>query len=503
MSSGDASIEEGTFGARPEPGRGNAARGLLVTGGGQALRILLGMASLVLLSRFLSPADFGMLAIATTITGFVGLLQDFGMTQGVVQRTELRRDVANALFATSATLGVLSCLLIVGIAPMAAWLFGMDQIHDVLLAFSVLPLLGGLGAVHGGLLNRRMRFASLTAIEMVAATASFVVGVALAWAYRSPWAVVCAAVSYGAILCAGNWLATGWIPGRPRFGGDYRETMGFGAGVAGSNFFNFVARNADTLIIARFLGAAPLGIYDRAYKLMMLPLQQVNGPLSRVMLPVLSSLQASPERYRAAYSESATLLMLITHPAMIVAILASDDFVRLALGPGWGEVGLIFAWFGVCSLHQVFTSSLAWIVFSQGRGADATRISAVSSATTLCAFFAGIPWGLQGVVIAYVASDYLIRLPFTWWVVARRGPADLPFLMGLTAPHAFACLACASLLWGLGAASGGSGLPQIVGYGAISFVSYLLALMLFPRKRGMVLRNGAYLRGRARALLQR
>ena len=338
---------------------------------------------------------------------------------------------------------------------------------------------------------------------MGAATLSFAVGALLAWAYGSPWAVVCAAITFSAILCAGNWLASGWLPGRPDFGGSYRETLGFGAGVAGSNFFNFVARNADTLIIAKFLGATPLGIYDRAYKLMMLPLQQVNGPLSRVMLPILSSLQGSGDRYRVAYSESATLLMLLAHPAMLVAILASDDFVRLALGQGWVEVGPLFALFGICSLHQVFTSSLAWVVFSQGRGADATRISAFSSLTTLCAFFAGIPWGVQGVVIAYVVSDYLVRLPFTWWVVSRRGHVNIPFLLGLTLPHAFACLASGLCLWALGAAVGGNGIIHLAGYGVASCTVYVAALTLFPAKRAMILRNIAYVRGEAGTLLSR
>ena len=121
------------------------------------------------------------------------------------------------------------------------------------------------------------------------------------------------------------WTLSGWRPGRPSFEGQFNELFHIGAGVTGFNIVNYFSRNADNLLIGRYYGAVQLGLYDRAYRLLLFPLQQMLVPLGRVMFPLLSRLQSEPERYRKAYIECVSLLMIAVQPALVFAIVYSND----------------------------------------------------------------------------------------------------------------------------------------------------------------------------------
>ena len=92
----------------------------------------------------------------------------------------------------------------------------------------------------------------------------------------------------------GFWVAESWRPSLPRRGSDVKSSLHFGANVTGFNVANFFARNLDNVLIGHTWGDRPLGLYDRAYKLLLMPLQQINNPMSKVMLPVLAQLAPRP-----------------------------------------------------------------------------------------------------------------------------------------------------------------------------------------------------------------
>lgn len=472
-------------------GRGQVVRGVAVTGMAQVLKTLTSLASVVLMSRLLTPADFGAAALVITLIGFVGLLQDPGLTQATIQRPTMSHGLASALFWTNAGLGLLASLSVLGLAGAG---LGMDAPTSALLAgFAAVPFLTGLSAQHAALLHRHMRLGEIAVVETASGLVGLGTGVALAWWLRSPWAFVGAVSAAAALSLAGYAWCCRWIPGKPAFDADYRGCLRFGLGLGGSNILNYIGRNADNVIVGRFLGATALGVYDRAYKLLVLPLQQVNAPLAKVMLPILSSLSGERDRYRGAFSEAATLLMVIIHPVLIVATWASWDVVLILLGPGWEEAGGLFAWFGACALHQVYTSSLAWLLLSQGRGADAARISAVSAVVAVLSFLVGVRWGLAGVAAAYVIADSLVRMPFTWWSVGRSGPVGTRLIVRIAVPHALACSACVAGLVGIAMPHAGNGVPSLVAASAMSVAVYVAVLCAFADKRAVFARNARFI----------
>ena len=289
--------------ARPSPFdapraalRGHVTRGATVSAAAQAVRFLAQVGSVVLLSRMMAPAEFGIVAMAAPVLALTLLFQEFGLTQAVVQKPELDRFQASTLFWLGLGISTAFALLLVLTAPFVAAFFREPRVGDLTAAMALNALVTGAGAMHLALLNRGMRFGTLAILDTAAAVLGLGAGLVWAWFAPSFWAIFVAGLVTAAVPAIGAWLSVGWVPGLPRRGAGAGGAVHFGAGVTGFNVANFFARNLDKVLIGRMWGEHVLGLYDRSYKLMLLPIQQINAPLSRVMLPALSRMTDEPDR---------------------------------------------------------------------------------------------------------------------------------------------------------------------------------------------------------------
>ena len=430
----------------PTGARGETAKNVLFMGAAQAWRVGAGFAFTVITARLLAPSDFGLIAMVATVTAFATMIQDLGTTQAVIQRDTISPGQLNSLFWISTCLGFLLAALLAISAPAISRFFHEPRLEALTIAFAAPIAAGGVQAIPFALLNRHMRFAELALIDAIAMAASLAVGIALAWQFASYWALYAAACASAFVTLIGCWNRSGFRPGKPEFDGETRAMIAFGSGVSGFNLANYLSRNADKLLIGKFFGGDALGFYDRAYRLLLFPLSQIHAPIGRVMIPMLSRSLSDPKRYKRAYMECVSILLLATQPAILFATLYAEDVFRILLGDRWLASAPIFAWLGLAGLHQVMTSTIGWLYISQGRGGGFFRIGVFGAVTTVAAFVAGLPWGPIGVAAAYTISDYLVRLPVIWAAAGRVGPVGTRDLYSMAMPHAFSTMVAAVAL---------------------------------------------------------
>ena len=480
----------------PAGTRAETAKNVILMGAAQAWRVGVGFAFTVITARLLAPSDFGLVAMVATVTALVTMIQDLGATQAVVQRDRIDAGQLNSLFWISVGLGCLLALALAVSAPVIARFFGDPRLEGLVIAFSAPIVAGGFQAIPLALLNRHMRFAEIALIDALAAAASFVVGIGIAWQLASYWALYAAACASALVMLTGCWVSSEFRPGRPKFDSETRAMIGFGSGVSGFNLANYFSRNADNVLIGKFFGDVALGFYDRAYRLLLFPLSQIHAPMGRVMIPLLSRSLSDPDRYKRSYMECVSLLLIATQPAILFATLYADDVFRILLGDRWIACAPIFAWLGIAGLHQVMTSTIGWLYISQGRGGGFFRIGLFGAVTTVASFVAGLPWGPVGVAAAYTISDYIVRLPVIWTSAGRSGPVTARDLYAMAAPHALSTAAAAV---GLLAIKPFVDMPNALMCGCLALMSYavyLAFLMLFPEKRGYLFRNAEFIRTR-------
>lgn len=449
--------------------RRSVGRGAMMTGGAQGVRLACQFASVIVLSRLLSPEDFGIVAMAAPVMGFVGLFQDLGLMQATVQKKRITHAEVNALFWINMGISALLAGILVLAAPLAARFYGEPGVGLLVAALSLQILVSGAGGQHHAILNRRMQFGRLAVLDSVAALAGL--AVAIAWALADPgyWALYAGGMATAVTGTAMAWAASGWRPGWPRWAAGAGGLVNFGAGITGFNFANFFARNLDNVLIGRYRGNEELGLYDRAYKLLLFPLQQVTNPLSRVMVPALSRMTDEPHRYRHAYLRVAPILLLVTLPGVALAVALADLLVPFALGPQWAGSALIFQALGLAGLLQPLNNPAGWLFISQGRSAEFMRWGIVTAVTSVAAFAVGLPYGAYGVALAYAASEYL-RTPFLWLYVGRRGPVGAGDMARAAFPFVVGAHLAMGLLWALRPHLPEAPLPALVLGTALSYL---------------------------------
>lgn len=423
----DSLAEEGAVPAsddglrRPAANLGHrASRGVIQTLGGQWGKTAIQLISTVVLARLLDPSDFGLLAMVTAIVGVADLVRDFGLTGAIVQARKMSETIWRSVLWLSVCLGIIGTIVIAASAPLIAALY--DEQRLIVLTLAVAPTLfvNSLCMPLQAKVQRDLKFGVLANIDvfsmLVGVVGSVIAGL-LGWGV---WSLV--VLQGGALLYR---VIALWVAARPRFGRPQisREVIPLvttGGSIFGVQLLNYAARNVDNLVVGQQLGAGALGQYSRAYSLFLLPLQQLNGPLGRVALPVLSSLQDDGERYRRYVRGALLVIGYLTLPTFAVLSALAAPLVELLLGPQWTSTAMILSLLSIAGIAQGIGNVQGWIYISLGRVHRQLIYYVVTRPIVIASFFVGIWWGgVNGLALLYGLTTLFLLFPGFW--LAIRG----------------------------------------------------------------------------------
>lgn len=378
-----------------------AAAGMAFVGTSQAVRIIVTILSTIVVARILSPGDYGVVAMVAPVTAFLLLFQNLGLSQAAIQAKTLDDHQSNALFWLNMAASAAIMLVLLALSPVVAWFYHDPRPGYVTAASALTVLLSGSAIQHMALLNREMRFARLSAIDIATSLVGFAATVLAAFILRSYWALWIGTFVGSLVGRSLVWRSSRWRPSLKVSFAESWHLVRFGGSITGFNLINFLIRNLDNILIGRVWGPGALGLYDRSYRLMMFPLQNINAPLGRVVLPVLARLRDEPERYRRCYLLILRGLTLATIPAIAVAVATSDRLIPFLLGPRWSAASPIFFWLSLAAFLQPVGNSTGWLFMSSGRPGAMMRWAAFQMLMMVPAFVIGVQWGPVGVAAAY------------------------------------------------------------------------------------------------------
>jgi PST family polysaccharide transporter len=400
-----------------------SARGGAITLSAQAVKFLLHLGSTAVLARLLAPTDFGLVAMVGAIVGFVGLFKDVGLSMATLQRPHITHAQVSTLFWINVAVSLMLTVVAVGIAPAVAWFYGEPRLSLIVVATASSFVFGGLAAQHTALLRRQMRFAALAGIDVVSIAVGIATGIALAWLGAGYWSLVAIGVAYAAIGMALCWLASGWRPSMPSRTSGVRTMLAYGSNLTGSSILQYINRNLDNVLIGWWWGAGPLGRYDKAYSLLMLPITQVNGPISAVAIPALCRLQNDWPRYRRYYCKAVSLMVFLGMPIVAFAYVAADKLVLLLLGPQWGDTVEIFRALAPAAFVGTFNVATGWVFVSLGFANRQLRLAAFNTVMIVAAMLVSLPYGPLGVARGFSVAVVALRLPhimYCFWPTQLR-----------------------------------------------------------------------------------
>jgi O-antigen/teichoic acid export membrane protein len=392
----------------------------------------------VLLTRLLSPADFGLVGIALIFTSVAERFGTIGVGPSVVQILRLSSDDRRTAEVLSVFSGVLITVVLWVAAPFVAAFFNQPDVSLVLQVLACGFLLDGFGVVPDAILQRHLQFRTLMVIENAASIGGqLLVGVIAAWNGLGVWSLVAANLAFRVLKLGGVVMYAPLGPGGGVFNRESAvRLIDRGVGFSLGRILNFFSLQGDNFIVGRILGIEALGMYTRAYQLMSLPAMYVGQVVDRVLFPAVAQLQGDMQKVRRSLLGSIEVVSVVSLPIAVGLFIASSDVIRALFGERWMHIvpvlsvlslGVFFRTAYKCA--DTLVKSLGAVYRHAFRQALYTTL--VLGGSLLGARVAGLTGVAWGVVLA-VATHYVVitelavRMTGVQWSAIAR--AHLPGL---------------------------------------------------------------------------
>jgi O-antigen/teichoic acid export membrane protein len=373
----------------------------------QALTIL----STVWIARLLSPADYGVMAIAGIWTGIVTLLAEMGLGAAIVQFRDLdERELNSCFWLTMGIAAVGYVALFVASPALARW-FENPILTDVLRVVGLSLPLVAFRIVPDSLLRKQLALDKVSKAEIVAALSTVPVMIGMAAAGAGVWSLVAGGILFPLVQTAATFWYVRWRPGVQFGGRQFPQVFKYSLNTLGTKLCWGAYQQADIFFLGKVSGDIVLGFYSMAMSLATLPVGKFSAVVNQLASPLMAELQANREAMRATFLRGTRLLVSATFPLCLGLMLVAEDFVRVALTDKWiPAVPLI----QVLCLYAVIRSVAVLfppVLLARYRAKFLFAYSVSLLAIMPVAFWVGaVLWGAMGVAVAWAVVYPIIML---------------------------------------------------------------------------------------------
>lgn len=466
--------------------RPRSVRGGAVTLGAQAFKLLLQLATIVVLARLLPPEAFGLIAMVGALSVMLDLVKELGLSAATIRKPDITHAQVTALFWINTAAGALIMIVLIAGAPLVAAFYDQPELTAITRWLSLGFLLSGLTVQHWALLRRQMRFTAAVIVDAGSEIFGFIVAIAVARAGAGYWALVAQRLSAAVFVLIGSWTLCSWRPGAPRRTFGINELLRFGISVTGVNVAAAFGRSIDQILIGWLWGTNALGLYERAAKLLLTPLNNINMPLYAVAMPSLSRIDHQPERYRRAFCEILEKLAMVVIPGALFASATADWIVRVLFGAQWLAAVPLVMCFAIAGAYQPLIQAVGLLYLTQSRSRDMVRAAIIDTILCVAAVLGGLSFGVTAVAAALAAIGVVARAPIAFWLSTRRGPVSLIDIVTSILPSVIAGLITLGAILVLRSLPFLSNLPAIdsLAIAAVTAIPVTLAAYcVIPRSR--------------------
>lgn len=401
----------------------------------------------IVLARLLAPEDYGLLAMATIVTGFLAVLKTMGVGAVVEQRREVTDTLLSSLFWFNNAVAILLSMATLAAAPICAWLFEESRLVSIMSVLSFNFFLSSPSVIPASILARSMRFDLLAAANLSAQFVGAAVAFSLAVGGSGVWALVISSLFISAINTSLVLYYARWRPAACFSWPEISTTINFGLNVTGFSIVNYWSRRIDNLIVGVLLGAQSLGLYSMAYSLMLRPMQMTKDVILRVLFPKLSRLQDDEIALGRAHLRTIGAITFVAFPIMVGLSLVARPFVSVVLGDTWSGIVPLIWLFAPTGGVQCILAANEQLLLVKNRSELLLRLGLLKSILITLSFTIGVTWGLVGVAAAYLVMC-LAWTPVNVWIAARqlRGLRSIDIWLAVAPNALLTCIMSAIVL---------------------------------------------------------
>jgi PST family polysaccharide transporter len=369
-------------------------------------------------ARLLSPSDYGLVAMATVVLGFITLLNEFGLGSAVIKHRELSERQVAQVHGLCIAVGFLGMGVGLASAYPLAWFYERPELVAVVAVLSSNFVITAFRTIPLALLQRDLRFRTVAindGVQTVVLSIAMVVFAALGFRY---WTLVIGGVMAGLISTGLAYYHRPQRPAWPRLS-EIREPVRLGAHVVGSRVGWYIYQNADFLIAGKVLGAAALGTYSIGWTIASIPVEKVSAMVGRVTPGFFSAVQDDLPTLRRYFLQLTAMLGLVTIPAAVGMALVAPEFVLLFLGEKWRNAIAPLQLLAIYASFRSIVTLFPSVAINIGLSGFGMKNALTGAVVMPVAFLIGSRWGATGIAAAWIVVYPLFMLPF-WRIVLKR-----------------------------------------------------------------------------------
>lgn len=371
----------------------------------------------IILARLLSPDDYGIIAMPVLFLALAQVLIDSGFSNALIRKQDLdERDLSTA-FYFNIVVGLVSYSLLFIASPFIAVYFKTPILTKLLKVTALVVFINSLGIVQQALMTKRMDFKTQAIITVISTLISGAGGVWMAYYGYGVWSLVFQQVSAALIRVILLWLLGNWRPLWIWSKDSFNYLWNFGSKVVVIGFLDTIYNNIYAFVIGKRYNAKDLGNYTRAQQFADLPINNLNGIIQKVTLPLLSEIQDDNNRLGSIYLRIIRITALFIIPLMFGLAAMASPLILTLLGQKWNGCILLFQILCIAKIWTPFNAINVNLLQVKGRTDLQLKLEiakkTVITIILICTLNAGVVWLVIGfaicTLIAFVINTYYTK----------------------------------------------------------------------------------------------
>jgi len=370
----------------------------------------IGLVSTLILARVLTPADFGLVAMAMSVVGLTELMGAFGFDVAIIQNQNAERKHYDTAWTFNVLFGAITALVLVGLSYAAALFYKEPRLLYMLPVLAVGALIGGLENIGTVNFRKDMDFKKEFRFLFFKRIATFVITISMAFVFRSYWALIIGIVSGRLFSVAISYILHSY---RPKFSlAASAEFFHFSKWLFLSNLVLFIQNKCDSFVLGRSIGARDLGLYNVSAEIAAMPSTELIAPINRAVFPAYSKLSVDLPALRQKFHSVFGLIAVLCLPIALGLVCVADLAVSVMLGEQWKDAVPLIRIFAVSGLASAIQSNLILVIVACGQPKLNTVRNALMLVLYLPALVVGsVYYGTHGAAWVHFTMSIIALIP--------------------------------------------------------------------------------------------
>ncbi len=368
----------------------------------------------IVVARILVPEDYGLMAMASILTGYVEIFSELGLGAAIIQKKNITQEELSSNFWFSMIVGTVFTVVCFGLAYPTAWIFNEPRVIPITQLISVLFMISALMIVPYNILSREMKFKEIGMVQLSAAVVSTFSMLLMAKAGFGVWTLIWGTIILRAVNVILVFWFSRWLPLFHFMFNEVRTYLRFGIQVAGSNSVLYFLNALITFIIGKMLGAEALGYYFFTMRIARIPNDRIIYLINQVSFPVFSKYQDDPGKSHDMYLRITKYVALIVAPLFLAGAFFGEDIIPVLLGEKWISIIFLFKMVCLSQLIVALTTLNSVVNQAQGRPRLVLIVSFIVAVLMPASIYIASRYGFNALAIPWIVVYPAVCIGFTW-----------------------------------------------------------------------------------------